>query len=122
MKTAFAFWENRIAPVFDTARQVYIVEAELRRIVREGQESLAVDLPVQKALRLAELGVGTLICGAISRTLQEMVNGCGIRVVPFVAGDLREVIHAWFSGGFDRGAFIMPGCFGERRRRFRGRH
>jgi predicted Fe-Mo cluster-binding NifX family protein len=122
MKTAFPCWDNRIAPVFDTARQVYIVEVEFGRIVRETQEPLADDLPVQKALRLAELGVGTLICGAISRPLQEMVAGCGIQVVPFVAGSLREVIQAWFSGRFDRGAYAMPGCFGGRRRRFRGRH
>lgn len=121
MKTAFPFWENRIAPVFDTARQVYIVEMEFGRIVREDQEPLTGDLPVQKALRLTELGVGTLICGAMSRPLQEMVTGCGIQVVPFVSGDLREVIQAWFSGRFDQSAFAMPGCFGRRRHRFGGR-
>jgi hypothetical protein len=120
MKTAFPFWENRIAPVFDTAQQVYIVEMEFGRIVREGQESLTGDLPVQKALRLTDLGVGTLICGAISRPLQEMVIGCGIRVVPFVSGDLHEMIQAWFSRGFDRRVYAMPGCFGRRRRRFSG--
>ena len=113
MKTAFPFWENRIAPVFDTARQVYIVEMESGRIVREDQEPLTGDLPVQKALRLSELGVGTLICGAISRPLKEMISGCGIQVIPFVAGGLREVVHAWSSGGFDRSAYAMPGCFGR---------
>lgn len=122
MKTAFPFWENRIAPVFDTARQVYIVEMESGRIVREDQEPLTGDLPVQKALRLAEFGVGTLICGAISRPLQEMVTGCGIRVIPFVAGGLREVVHAWSSGGFDRSAYAMHGCFGRRHRQSGGMH
>lgn len=120
MKTAFPFWENRIAPVFDTARQVYIVEVESRRIVREDQESLTGDMPVQKALRLIDLGIGMLICGAISRPLQEMVIGCGIRVVPFVSGDLHEVIQAWLSRGLDRRIYAMPGCFGRRRRRFNG--
>lgn len=122
IKTAFSYWDNRIAPVFDTARQIHVVEVEFGRIVRETQEPLAGDLPVQKALRLAELGVGTLICGAISRPLQEMVAGFGIQVIPFVAGGLREVIQAWFSGRFDRGAYAMPGCFGRKRRRFRGMH
>jgi len=122
MKTAFPFWENRIAPVFDTARQVYIVEVESGRIVWEGQEPLAGDLPVQKALRLSELGVGTLICGAISRPLKEMIAGCGIQIIPFVAGGLREVVQAWSSGGFDRNAYVMPGCFRGRRRRFGGMH
>ena len=98
MKTAFAYWDNRIAPVFDTARQIHVVEAESGRIVAETQEALADDLPVQKALRLVELGVGTLVCGAISRPLHAMVAAYGIQVIPFVAGDLREVIQAWLSG------------------------
>lgn len=47
-----------------------------------------------------------------------MVAACGIQVIPFVGGDMREVIGAWLSGGFDWNAFAMPGCrigrrFGE---------
>jgi predicted Fe-Mo cluster-binding NifX family protein len=118
MRAAFAAWDNRIAPVFDVVRQIHLVEAEAGQVVGETQELLADDLPVQKALRLAELGVGTLVCGAISRALHEMVVANGIRVVPFVAGDLREVIQAWLAGGLDWDAFAMPGCCG--RGRFRG--
>jgi predicted Fe-Mo cluster-binding NifX family protein len=115
MKAAFAVWDNRIAPVFDVVRQIHLVEAEAGQPVCETQELLADDLPVQKALRLAELGVGTLVCGAISRTLYEMVAANGIRVIPFVAGDLREVIQAWLTGGLDRSVFAMPGCWGRGR-------
>jgi predicted Fe-Mo cluster-binding NifX family protein len=116
MKAAFAARQNRIAPVFDVVRQIHVVEAEAGRPVSEAKELLEDDLPVQKALRLAELGVGTLVCGAISRTLHEMVAANGIRVIPFVAGELREVIQAWLAGGLDRYAFAMPGC--RRRGRF----
>ena len=121
MKAAFPFWENRIAPVFDSARQLCIIEKEFGRIVHEGREPLTGDLPTQKALRLTELGVGTLICGAISRPLQEMLIGCGIQVVPFVSGDLSEVIRAWISGKFNRSSFAMPGCLRGKRCRFGGR-
>jgi predicted Fe-Mo cluster-binding NifX family protein len=113
MKAAFAIWHNRIAPVFDVVRQIHLVEAEAGQVVSETEELLAEDLPVQKALRLAELGIGTLVCGAISRTLHEMVAANGIRVIPFVAGDLREVIQAWLRGGLDWNAFAMPGCRGR---------
>ena len=114
MKTAFAYWENRIAPVFDTAQRIHLVEAESGQIAGEGEEILADDLPVRKALRLAELGVGLLVCGAISRPLHELILGHGIQVIPFVAGDLREVINAWLSGNLSRDAFAMPGCCGRR--------
>jgi hypothetical protein len=37
MKAAFASWENRIAPVFDIARQIRVVESEVGRIVGESK-------------------------------------------------------------------------------------
>jgi predicted Fe-Mo cluster-binding NifX family protein len=122
MKAAFASWNNRIAPVFDVARQVSVVESRAGRPVGEVQEVQLDDLPVNKVLRLAELGVGTLVCGAISRPLHELVAGHGIRVIPFVAGELREVVQAWFSGDLAGGAFAMPGCCRRGRNRFRGMH
>jgi predicted Fe-Mo cluster-binding NifX family protein len=113
MKTAFAYWDNRIAPVFDIARQIHVVEAESGRIVAETEEVLTDDLPVQKVIRLAELGVGTLVCGAISRPLHELVAAYGIEVIPFVAGDLCEVIQAWLSDNLEHDTFAMPGCCGR---------
>lgn len=110
MKSAFAFWDNRIAPVFDTARQIHVVEVESKRIVAETNEVLSDDQPVQKALRLAELGVGILVCGAISRPLQDMVAAYGIQLIPFVAGDMKEVIQAWLNGSLIGNNFAMPGC------------
>ncbi|MDP2862869.1 MAG: hypothetical protein Q8N95_08765, partial [Desulfobacterales bacterium] len=55
-------------------------------------------------------GVGTLVCGAISRPLHGMVIASGIRVISFVAGDLRKVINAWLDGNLESGKFAMPGC------------
>ena len=120
MKAAFAHWDHRIAPVFDIARRIHVAEAESGRIVAETEEVLADDMPVRKALRLAELGVGTLVCGAISRPLHEIVAAYGIHVIPFVAGDLSEVIQAWMSGGLEGNDFAMPGCCGRGRGRRRG--
>jgi predicted Fe-Mo cluster-binding NifX family protein len=117
MNAAFACWNNRIAPVFDSARQVLLVRVESGRVAGETLQTLPDDLPVQKALRLAELGVGTLVCGAISRPLHAMVSAYGIRIVPFVAGDLREIIRAWLQGGLAGDTFAMPGCTGRGRRR-----
>ncbi len=117
-KAAFAAWDKRIAPVFDVVRQIHVVEANAGQVVRETQESLADDLPVQRALHLAELGIDILVCGAISRTLHDMVAANGIRIIPFVAGGLREVIQAWLAGGLDWQTFAMPGCHGHGR--FRG--
>lgn len=122
MKIAFAYWDERIAPVFDTARHVRVLEVTSGRIVNEADETLPEDLIVQKALQLVQLGIDTLVCGAISRSLHAAVNAYGIRVIPFVAGNLRDVIQAWISGNLTLDAFSMPGCHGRGGRRFRGMH
>lgn len=113
-RAAFSTWGDRIAPVFDVAPQVLLVEADAARVLRERQEWLSADLPIETALRLADLSVGTLICGAISRALLVTVEAYGIRVRPFLAGDLREVVESWLHGEIDDASdFAMPGC-GER--------
>jgi len=122
MKAAFAYWDKRIAPVFDTARQIHVINVESGQIAGETQETLPEDFPVRKTLRLVDLGIGTLVCGAISRPLHAMVSSYGIQVVPFVAGGLHEVINAWLKGNIEHDAFAMPGCYGRRGRRFRGMH
>lgn len=109
-KVAFACLDERIAPVFDTALQVRVLETESGRIISEKNEMLPPDLPLQKTIRLNELGIQAIVCGAISRTLNAMIAANGIRVIPFVAGDLHAVIQAWLKGGLNGKTFAMPGC------------
>jgi len=115
LKVAFACLDERIAPVFDTALQVHVVETESGHIVSEKKQMLPPDLPLQKMLRLNELGIQVIVCGAISRPLNALIVANGIRVIPFVAGDLHAVIQAWQKGRLRGNAFAMPGCSGRAR-------
>jgi predicted Fe-Mo cluster-binding NifX family protein len=110
MKTAFAYWDKRIAPVFDIARQIHVVETESGRITGEAREVIANDLPAIKVLHIVDLGINTLVCGAISSQFHAMITASGIRVISFVAGDLRKIIKAWLDGNLESGKFAMPGC------------
>jgi predicted Fe-Mo cluster-binding NifX family protein len=121
MKAAFSTWDNRIAPVFDVARRICLVYAAPGRIIRKSQEVLMGDAPVQSALRLMELGAEMLVCGAISRPVLDMFSGYGIRVYPFIAGDLQAVIDAWLRGTLESDLFAMPGCRGRTRNQTRAR-
>lgn len=122
MKTAFAHWRNRIAPVFDTAVQALVVETESGRVIGQKQRTLPEAPILQKILRLAELEVEALVCGAISRSMHDLLSAYGIEVIGFVAGDLDRVIQAWLGGDRVLDAFAMPGCQRRGRRRFRGMH
>ena len=114
MKIAVTIWNDRIAPVFDVAWDICLVEVARGHMIDQKEEVLTGELPVQKALRLVELGVETLICGAISRPVRAMIAGYGIQVIPFVAGNPEVVIQAWIKGTLTEDVFMMPGC---RRRR-----
>jgi predicted Fe-Mo cluster-binding NifX family protein len=116
-RAAFSCWDGRIAPLFDTARELHLVETEGERIVSRADESLPAGSAERRAARLATLGVETLVCGAISRATREAVVSIGVRVVPFVSGDRDEVVRAWLEGGLERPVFTMPGCGGSRWRR-----
>ncbi len=109
----FTVWDGRIAPVFDTARQICLVESAGTRI--RSEETLALPSPV--VAWLLERRVDAVVCGAISRPFQERLTAAGIRVIPFVAGKLSEVIRAWLDGTIGGAAFTMPGCCGRRRMR-----
>ncbi len=120
MKAAFAIWEDRIAPVFDTARQLRLVESDGTAVTGESLESLVPDDPHRIAGRLTELGVGILVCGAISRPLHQLIVSQGIEVVPFVTGETGTVVRAWLGSTLDGDRFAMPGCCGRRRGQGRG--
>lgn len=117
MIAAFATWNSRIAPVFDVTRRLHLVQRQGTQIVKEREVQIRGDSAAQIPLLLVELEVNVLICGAVSQSLQIMVMAYGIEVIPFVAGELREVIDAWLQGSLlRRSTFAMPGCrWGNRR-------
>ena len=121
VKAGFSAWNQRIAPVFDVARSMLLVEADGPRLVSESQVELVEEAPLPRSFQLAELGLETLVCGAISRPMLTSVAAYGIRVIPFVAGSLKEVVHAWLSGTLESNVYAMPGfCFPKSRRGYAG--
>lgn len=119
MIAAFAAWNDRLAPVFDVTENVLILEIENGRIVRETRRALAGEQPEEKIRALIQTGAEILVCGAISRYMHDRLAAAGIRVVPFIAGKLTEIIPAWIRGDFDRTLFAMPGCGGGKGRQCR---
>lgn len=120
MIIAIATWNGRVSPVFDVSRSLTLFTIENGLATWKQEASLESDYPDVRASRLSQMAVDILICGAVSRQLAGMIGACGIQVIPFVAGDIGEVMAAYLSGklsGDAAGAnLIMPGCCGRRRR------
>ena len=114
-----ASWAGRVSPVFDVAKRLTVVDVEAGRQLHREELALEEQDPIRRAQRVAAAGVGVLICGAISRPLEQMLTAGGVEVIPQTCGPVDQVLAAFVTGGLDGGAFLMPGC---RRRRGRFGH
>ncbi|HAR95654.1 MAG TPA: hypothetical protein DCR97_06800 [Deltaproteobacteria bacterium] len=110
-----------VSPVFDVARNLLFVS------IRDGQEgydrreaTIETADPFLRAKKLEDLGVGVLVCGAISRVYEAALTRRGIEVISLVCGPIEDVLSAYFDGTLGDSRFAMPGF--AQRRRFRGRH
>ncbi len=119
MKLALAVWNGRISPVFDHSRHLLVVDVKGGRRVADHEIPLVSEFPPEKVTRLRQLGVHTLICGAVSRPLGAMIAAANIRLIPFTAGDVETVLEAFLAGNLPAPRFLMPGC-GRGRRGGRG--
>jgi predicted Fe-Mo cluster-binding NifX family protein len=120
MKVAVTVWEERISPVFDVCREALIMEIDKGRILSTVTEKFENPSPFKKIERLVQLGVETLICGAISESLNRDLADRKVEVIGFIAGPVDEVIQAFLSKSLPNAALYMPGyCGGQKRRRSR---
>ncbi|MDD2389898.1 MAG: NifB/NifX family molybdenum-iron cluster-binding protein [Desulfobacterales bacterium] len=120
MKTALTIWENRISPVFDSAQTFLIVDIQNGNVVDRYHEIIAYDSPVFKVVKLHELEIEMLICGAISREPANLIDAYGIQIIPFISGDFNQILNAYLKGSLlNESRYRMPGCGSRRRRRLR---
>ncbi len=120
MKLALSIWNERIAPVFDASERCLIIDTEIPETNGEIVEFPGWNAD-EKALSLAEKGVSTVVCGAVSHDYEEAFISQGIETISFIAGPVEQVIEAWKAGTLIRDSFSMPGCGCPRRRRCRRR-
>jgi predicted Fe-Mo cluster-binding NifX family protein len=110
MIIALSIWNDRIAPVFDVAMQLLLVEVQESKIEKQTLERLPSGAILEKTIRLQQLGINTLICGAVSEQVKLFLDMYGINVVAFISGDVQKVLKSWLSDDFNEADFAMPGC------------
>lgn len=117
MRVAIPTWDGRVSPVFDTARELLLLDIRDSREFSRANATLSETTHAARVARLNQLGVEALVCGAVSCPLGEMIKQSGIRLTPFIAGDTEGVIAACLKGELARPVFAMPGCWKRRRGR-----
>ena len=125
MKIGVPTWRGVVSPVLDTAERMVIVEEGAGGEATRREVALRAAALPRRVTEIARLELDVLICGAVSRPLAEMLVAGGVTLVPWIAGDVEEVLAAFADGRLEERRFLMPGCGGGRgfrgpRRRGRG--
>jgi len=110
MKIALSIWNDRIAPLFESSRILWIPVLQEQNSENPEYLSLPEGSPEEKLLFLEAEGIEVLVCGGISKGVCRFARERNIKVFPFVAGDREEVLQAYLNGGLITPRFSMPGC------------
>ena len=113
MKVAIPIWEDKVSPVMDTASKLLVIELEDMEEASRYMTVLEDQDLFRRCLRMQNLGVDTLICGAISRPYCRRMKATGIQVISGIAGNPDAVLTAYLKGNLSHSRFSMPGCKGN---------
>lgn len=121
MNIGITIWEDQISPLMDAATRLLLVEYNGGAVGGRKVMQLPLSIPWQRVTCIREAGVTLLICGAISREYETMLQSCDIEVMPWIRGNVDEVIEAFVRNGLGDDGYCLPGRMRERRRRRGGR-
>jgi len=117
MNVALTVWNERISPVFDVSRTVWLAHVDQGNVLDRQELELPGGDAYGKMDALLQAGVDLLICGAISRPVEGYALSRGLGIIPFTAGEAGRILSAYLDGSLQQPDYRMPGC---RRRRFQG--
>jgi len=106
-------WGSRISPVFDTAREFLIVEADDKRIVQRTMQSIPaekVELPWSLVNIVLSWQPQLIVCGAISQPFIHAFEGAEVELFAWLTGEIEPVLSAILGERWTLNDFLMPGC------------
>ena len=107
---------SRVAPVLNWCSRVLVFSQDDEHVPRE--ELVWAEADAFRRMRmLQQMGVRTLICGALSPELLRYGEALGLNIVYGVAGEVEAVLQAHHREQLDQPCFWLPGC--RCRRRYR---
>jgi len=119
MRVAIPKWGEEVSPVLDAACTLLVVDSGAAG--GNGRDEVALDgsCQAERATMILGLDVDVLICGAVSRGVEERLTDSGITVVSWIVGRVDDVLAAFENGDLPGDRFRMPGRSGRRRCRRR---
>jgi predicted Fe-Mo cluster-binding NifX family protein len=120
VKLGISVWEGHVAPVLDESMTMAVYDIKRGCVMNSSSVVVSATSIPDKVKLLRELGLTHLICGAVSREMEEPLILAGVAVRSFAAGMVHDVLDAWLEDRLAHPRFLMPGCRGRRRRHRHG--
>ena len=118
MTIAIPLFGSRVSPRFDHAPDMLLITADGEKITARERFSMGGQNPLTRVNWVCQRGVDVVICGGISRFTLRYLTRRGMRVFPWVTGDIEKVIKLLLSGQLRSRLAVGPGgrCRRWRRR------
>ena len=94
---AIPVFQDRISPLLDEARKFILFEVSDGEITQKIAVTLDLSTCLMRIARLKELGVMTIVSGAVSGRVSDIIIECGIRHYPWNNGDVNEVMEMYIN-------------------------
>ena len=110
VRVGIPIWGDRVSPVLDAAGRLAVIEIGAGSGEDVSEISLGGGGPGRRAAAIANLKLDVLICGAVTRTLADLLGASGVRVVPWISGTVSDVLEGFTTDALGEQRFAMPGC------------
>ena len=113
MKIAISEYENHVATAFDFANNVIVCTCEDGKTVKKEHLILDDQFIPSRSMKLKNVGIDILICGAISNPSAFMLQHQGIEVISGITGNVDVVIREFLRGNINSPQYWLPGFAGK---------
>lgn len=115
MKLGISILNNNISPVFDSAHTLRIYRIKDNKI--ESQRDVNIDSGnlISKTSQIVNTRVNAIICGAVSQQFYSLLQNQGVKLMPWVKGNVQQVLNAYVKGDLLTENFLFPACCQHRR-------
>ncbi|HPF05083.1 MAG TPA: NifB/NifX family molybdenum-iron cluster-binding protein [Spirochaetota bacterium] len=114
---AIPVFQEHISPLLDEARRFALYEVCNSEIIQKIVINVDLETDAMRISKLKDMGVTTLISGAVSGYLSRFIVEKGLRHFPWVSGTVEEVIQQYLQGELIECFAGFRRCDGGRRKR-----
>lgn len=109
MTLSLTVWGNRMSPVFDSSATLLITKVCQNTVIKRTIVEYDPVNETQVARLFDRFRVDVLICGAITDEQIKRITKMGIRIIPFITGDIGSILDSYLQKPDLISDHLMPG-------------